>query len=184
MANELSPPFKYADYLIGEEIILRALNQQEDHARDGKYSSSWSNSDRIEQSGVFFRSTVLRDDFDMAGFQHCVPEPPCPWDKEGHDLTYDQFNDIIMSNDGIFTHRFEVFKRTDSAGQDGYQAGAKLLDYTLNQNELKENVRSEFSYYQRTINELGYRGPAVIKIERLSRGRVDNSFEYLFNFIG
>jgi hypothetical protein len=183
MANEISPPFSYAKYLIGEEIILRSLNQQEDFADKKEYDATWNNNDRIEQSSMFFRSSILRLDFNLAGFEHCLPKPPCPWDKQGDDLKYDQFNDVIMGNDGIFTHRIEVFKRTDEPNKSGFQVGEKIMSYKIEQKNLKEVIRSEFSYYHRTVEQQGYKGKALVKVEKLSRGSIDSTFFYLFNFV-
>lgn len=184
MANELKPPFSYADYLIGEEIILRSLNQQEDFAGKKEYGDTWTNNDRIEQSSMFFKSSVLRNDFNMDGFEHCLPKPPCPWDKEGDDLKYEQFKDIIMGNDGIFTFRYEVFKRTDNPDKSGFELGNLVLSYSLDQSKLEENIRGEFSYYHQKVEIPGYTGMAVVRAEKLSRGTIDSTFFYLFNFVG
>lgn len=183
MANELSPPFSYANNLIGEEIILRSLNQQEDFAGKGEYGATWNNDDRIEQSSMFFKSSVMRLDFNMDGFEHCIPKPPCPWDKEGDDLNEAQFKDIIMGNDGIFTYRYGVFQRTDEPGKSGFEIGDRVMSYSLDQSKLAESVRGEFSFYQRTVENPGYLGRAVVKIEKLSRGVLDSTFYYLFNFV-
>lgn len=184
MAKEITPPFSYANYLIGEEIILRSLNQQEVYAEKKEYDATWNNNDRIEKSSMFFKSSVLRLDFDLDGFEHCLPRPPCPWDKEGDNLKYDQFKGIIMGNDGIFTHRYEVFKRTDDPDKSGFNLGDMLMSYALDQSKLKEDIRSEFSYFERNVEVLEYTGKAVVKVEKLSRGSIDSTFFYLFNFVG
>lgn len=183
MANELAPPFPYADYLIGEEIILRALNQQEDFTDKNEFGASWSSDDRIEQSSMFFKSNVLRQDFDMAGFEHCIPKPPCPWEKEKDQLNDAQFKDIILGNDGINTFRINVYERTDEPGKNGYSTGKELFAYTLDQASLDESVRTEFLYYARSALTDRYTGNAVIRIEKLARGVLENTFHYLFEFV-
>lgn len=183
MAKKCSNPFSYSDFLIGEEIILRSLSQQEAFAGTGAYSASWSIDDRIEQSSMFFRSSILRQDFKMDGYDGCLANPPCPWDKEGDRLQYGQFRDIIMANDGIFTCRYQVFERADDPGKEGFRLGDRLLSYDLDQGCLMEPLRGQFNYYHCNTEKPGYSGDAVIKIEKLARGVTENTFYYLFRFV-
>ena len=183
MAKELAPPFSYADYLIGEEIILRSLNQQEDFKNNNEYGASWSQDDRIEQSSMFFKSNVLRLDFNTEGYEHCLPKPPCPWDKEKDQLNDGQFKDILMGNDGINAFRFQVYERIDEPRKAGFSFGKKLLAYTPNQKALEESVRGDFLYYQRPDLAERFTGSAVIRIEKLTRGVLESSFHYLFEFV-
>lgn len=183
MAKELAPPFSYADYLIGEEIILRSLYQQEDFSKNNEYGASWSADDRIEQSNMFFKSNVLRLDFNMEGFEHCIPKPPCPWDKEKDQLNQAQFKDIIMGNDGMNSFRINVYERIDEPGRTGFSMGTQLMGYTLDQKSLDESVRADFTYYHRSSLSDRYVGNAVVRIDKLSRGVLESTFHYLFEFV-
>ena len=184
MAEGLKPPFDYSNILIGEEIIYRGLNQQEDQASSDKFGRTWSNDDRIEQSSMFFKSSVLRSDFDTSDFEHCLPYPPCPWAKDKDDeedgvseIGLSKFNDVIMSNDGIFSYKIEVIERTDA--MDSINLGPKVFDYEINQNKLDPDFQSEFSYLSRSVTT-GYTGKAAIRIQRRHRGELDQEFYYLF----
>ncbi len=186
MATGLKPPFDYSNILIGEEVIYRGLNQQEDNAKSDKFGQVWSNTDRIEQSSMFFKSSVLRNDFDLTGFEHCLPQPPCPWPKEDEepekqdDIPQSLFKDIVMSNDGIFSYKFEVLSRSNS--QTEIEPGDLLFDYQINQTKLDPDYQSEFSYLTKN-GSTDYKGKAVIRIQRRHRGEVDQIFYYVFDLV-
>lgn len=178
---ELTTPFNYRDILIGEEVLYRALVQQEDFANTNKYGATWSSQDLVEKSSAYFKANVLRADFAIpAEFQHCVPYPPCPWNKEDDSVGHDQFNPIIMSAGGVYTFTVDVHRRTDT-GTRSFSIGAKVIEYSVRQENLHPNIRSEFTYYKKLLLVPDATGAAVIVIKRYHRGALDQQFHYLFD---
>ena len=92
----------------------------------------------------------------------------------------DEFEPIIMGADGVYTHSLDVHLRTDN-GTTSFSVGSKIISYGLDQNALDENVRAEFSYYQKTVINENATGKAVIVIKRFHRGNADREFYYLFD---
>lgn len=178
---ELTLPFNYVDILIGEEIIYRALVQQERFAQQGLYGADWTEADAIEKSSAFLKANVLRSDFMIpAEYQHCIPEPPCPWDKVDDKVENTKIKPVVFGADGVYTYTLSVHQRTD--GQNSYVIGSKVIDFTNNQSALAADIRSEFSYFDR--NEISqYQGTAIFVIERFHRGNSDHLFYYLFDLI-
>ncbi len=169
---ELNTPFDYRNILIGEEIIYRALLQQEDFARQVLHGAEWTDRDQIEKSGAYFKSNVLRADFAIpAELQHCLPKPPCPWDKQKDEVEVAKFKPIVTGSDGVYTYQFLV-KRLDT-NQD-------VIRYSLDSSKLHASIRSEFSYFE--IGVLGaFTGPAIIEISKFHRGTLDYTFKYRFD---
>ena len=175
----LNTPFDYGTNLIGEEIIFRGLSQQQRFAQNNEHGATWSAQDGIEKSQAYFQANVLKTDFSIPPqYQHCKPEPPCPWDKEGDDLTPADLMPVIMANDGVYTYSYRVAQRTDT--QNGFDIGPTIADYSQDQSKLDPKIQSEFAYYGHS--GVGtYTGPAVIVIEKLHRGTVQETVYYLFN---
>jgi hypothetical protein len=178
---ELTVPFDYRTILIGDEIIYRALVQQERHAQQGIYGKDWTETDQLEKSGAFFRSNVMRSDFAIpAEYQHCVPEPPCPWDKTEDKVDAAKINPVIFGSDGVYTHALAVHQRID--GNNVYTVGNSVIAFTNNQAALDANIRSEFSYF--AVNESSaYQGAAVFVIQRFHRGTLEREFHYTFELV-
>lgn len=178
---ELTTPFDYRNILIGEEIMYRALIQQEDFARQGLYGADWTDADQIEKSAAYFKANVLRADFAIpAEYQHCLPYPPCPWDKQDNKIEVAKIKPVITGADGVYTYGLSVYQRTD--GQNTYTLGGKVIDYVNNQSALAVNIRGEFNYYANTQIS-PYLGMAAFVIERFHRGVKDREFVYLFDLI-
>lgn len=168
---ELNTPFDYRNILIGEEIIYRALLQQEEFARQGLYGAEWTERDQIEKSGAYFKANVLRADFAIpAELQHCLPKPPCPWDKQTDEVELAKFKPIVTGSDGIYTYTFLV-KRLDN-NQD-------IIRYTLDSSKLDASIRSEFSYFEIAVLA-SFTGTASIEISKFHRGTLDYMFKYRF----
>lgn len=177
----LNIPFDYASNLIGQEIIYRALSQQERFAQSSEHGASWSQQDSIEKSQAYFQANVLRTEFSIPSkYEHCRPEPPCPWDKEGDDLKPQDFMPIIMATDGVYSYSYKAFQRVDA--NKGYSLGPSILDYNLDQSKLDAKIRSEFTLFEPS-GAINYQGPAVLVVEKSHRGVVESSFHYLFNLI-
>jgi hypothetical protein len=178
---ELTVPFDYRSILIGDEIIYRALTQQEKHAQQGKYGREWAEADQLQKSGAYFRSNVMRSDFAIPSeYQHCVPEPPCPWDKTEDKVDAAKINPTIFGSDGVYTHALAVHQRVD--GNNMYAVGNPVIAFTLNQAALHASIRSEFSYF--AVNEITlFQGPAVFVIQRFHRGTLEREFHYTFELI-
>ncbi|MDX1406920.1 MAG: hypothetical protein R3330_02270 [Saprospiraceae bacterium] len=180
---EITTPFNYREILIGEEILYRALLQQEQHAQSSHYGATWSDQDQVEKSSAYFKANVLRTDFAIpAEFQHCVPYPPCPWKKEEHEVAHDQFKPVVMAASGIYTFEISVHRRTDSGNQ-SFSVGARIIGYTLDASALEANIRSEFAYYRKDIVQPDATGAAVVVMKRFHRGNPDHQFHYLFDLI-
>ncbi|HLF64870.1 MAG TPA: hypothetical protein VI603_13995 [Saprospiraceae bacterium] len=178
---ELTTPFDYLNILIGEEIIYRALLQQEEFARQELYGAEWTDADQIEKSAAYFKANVLRSDFAIpAELQHCVPYPPCPWDKQEHKIEVAKIKPVVTGADGTYTYGLTVYQRTDS--QNSYVLGNKVIEYINNQSALDANIRGEFNYYDnRELSQ--YLGAAAFVIDRYHRGIKDHEFYYLFDLI-
>lgn len=178
---ELTVPFDYRSILIGEEIIYRALVQQERHAQQGIYGREWSEQDQLEKSAAYFKSNVLRSDFSIpAEFQHCVPEPPCPWDKVDDKVEAAKINPVIFGSDGVYSYGLTVHQRVD--GNNSYALGSPVIAFANNQSALDVNIRGEFAYFD--ANEITqYQGPAVFVIQRYHRGTPDRDFHYTFDLL-
>ncbi len=175
----LNIPFDYASNLIGQEIIYRALSQQQRFAQGGQHGATWSQQDAIEKSQSYFQANVLRTEFSIPSkYEHCKPEPPCPWDKEGDDLKPQDLMPIIMANDGVYTYSYGVYERTDH--QRGYSQGAPVTLYALDQSGLDPSIQSEFTLFRHS-GVSNYQGTALFVIEKSHRGTVESAFHYLFN---
>lgn len=168
---ELNTPFDYVNILIGEEIIYRALLQQEEFAAQGQHGAEWTEQDALEKSGAYFKSQVLRADFTIpAALQHCVPKPPCPWDKVNDEVEISKFKPIVTGSDGVYTYQFSV-KRLDT--------NQEIIRYTLDQTKLHSSIRSEFSFFEITILS-AFVGTACIEISKFHRGSLAYGFKYRF----
>lgn len=177
----LTLPFDYAQYLIGEEILYRALSQQQRFAATGQYGMTWDQQDETEKSQAFFQANVLRADFTIPSkYQHCVPEPPCPWDKQNDQLTNSDFWPIITLNEGVFTYGFTVNQRQDSGNQ--FTIGPAIIQYTQDQGQLDPAIQGEFAYFGRDAGT-GYTGLAIVQIVKQHRGTVQSTYYYLFEMI-
>ncbi|MDX1410279.1 MAG: hypothetical protein R3330_19145, partial [Saprospiraceae bacterium] len=86
----LNTPFDYTEYLIGEEIIFRALTQQKTLAGEGKYGMTWTQADEAEKALYEGRCVTARTHFSNVP-QHCVPYPPCTWEKDVDRVRHGQF---------------------------------------------------------------------------------------------
>lgn len=175
---ELTVPFDYRNILIGEEIVYRALTQQERHAQQGTYGRDWTDPDRQEKSAFYFKANVMRSDFAIpAEYQHCIPEPPCPWDKQEDKVDAAKIKPVIFGADGVYTFALAVHQRID--GNNTFAVGTKVIEFILAQNALHSSIRSEFSHF--SMNEITlYQGAAVFVIERFHRGTLDRQFYYTF----
>jgi hypothetical protein len=143
---ELTTPFDYRNILIGEEIIYRALVQQEDHAGQGKYGAEWTERDAIDKSAAYFTSNVLRADFTIPSeYGHCIPEPPCPWDKQEHKVELSKIKPIVTAADGVYTYVLAIHQRADTAS--AYTIGNKVVNFISDQNALSAGIRGEFNYF-------------------------------------
>jgi hypothetical protein len=178
---ELTTPFDYREILIGDEIIYRCHVQQEQFAQQGLYGAEWTEADQIEKSSAYFKFNVLRADFTIPSeYQHCIPEPPCPWDKQEDKVDITKIKPVIFGADGVYTYVLAVHQRTD--GQNSFTVGAKVIDYTNDQSALAANIRNEFLYF--AMQEISaYQGKSVFVIERFHRGNSDRTFYYLFDLL-
>ena len=178
---ELTTPFDYRNILIGEEIMYRSLVQQEDFARQGKYNAEWTERDQIDKSAAYFNASVLRGDFAIpAEYQQCIPEPPCPWDKQENKVEVAKMKPVVTTSDGVYSYILAVYQRID--GANSYTLGNKAIDFVNDQSALAANIRGEFSYYG--VNVLSqFLGAAVFVIERHHRGVKDREFHYVFDLI-
>jgi len=168
---ELNTPFDYVNILIGEEVIYRALLQQEEFAAQGLHGAEWTEQDALEKSAVYFKSQVLRADFTIpAALQHCIPKPPCLWDKLNDEIEIAKFKPIITGSDGVYTYEFSV-KRIDT--------NAEVIRYTLDQTKLHSSIRSEFSFFDVAILN-AFVGTAMIHIAKYHRGSLSYSYKYRF----
>ena len=180
---EITTPFDYRETLIGEEILYRALLQQEEDAASARYGATWSAQDQIEKSSAYFKANVLRTDFSISSeFQHCVPYPPCPWKKEEHAVSPDQFKPVIMAASGIYTFEIVVHRRVDS-GTQSFTIGAPVIRYVIDQQTLQPNIRAEFTYYRKEVLQPDASGAAVVVLQRYHRGNQDRQFHYLFDLL-
>ncbi len=179
--TDLTIPFDYSAILIGEEIIYRCLVQQEKFAQQGKFGADWSEADQTEKSAAFFKANVLRADFSIPSqYQQCVPEPPCPWDKEEDKVDIAKITPVLFGADGVYTYALSIHQRID--GQNSYAVGNAVIDFPNNQSALAASIRSEFSYFD--VSEISqYQGAAVFVIERFHRGTSDHTFYYCFDLI-
>ena len=59
----LTTPFDYRTILIGEEIIYRALIQQEDFHQKGWYGAQWDDRDQIEKKRRLLSRKCAADRF-------------------------------------------------------------------------------------------------------------------------
>ena len=177
----LLPPFDYASILIGEEIIFRGLSQQQRYAQANKYGMTWSQQDDVEKGQAFYQANVLKTDFAIPPqYQQCIPEPPCPWDKQKDELSASDLMPILMSLDGVYSYTYKVAQRTDSGNT--FQVGQTIAQYGLDQSRLDPKVQSEFAYYAHQ-SQISYLGDAVMLIEKLHRGQVQSTFTYLFKLV-
>lgn len=176
--SELTTPFDYRNILIGEEIIYRALLQQEDHAQQGKYGATWTAADQLEKSAMYFKLNVMRADFAIpAEFQHCFPKPPCPFPKDNDTIHSNLIKPVICGSDGVYTYGLSIHARTDSGGS--YTVGAKIFDFVNNQNMLAAVIRGEFLYYD--VNRIAMTsGLSVFVVDKFHRGSLERQFFYLF----
>ena len=175
----LNTPFDYSSNLIGQEIIFRALSQQERFAETGAHGATWNQQDSVEKSQAYYQANVMRTDFSIPSkYEHCRPEPPCPWDKEGDNLTSNDLMPILLANDGVYTYSFKVAQRNDNTN--GFTVGPVIAQYAPDQSRLDTKIQSEFTYLAHA-GVSKYVGPAVIVVERSHRGNVENTFNYLFN---
>lgn len=180
----LTTPFPYRDYLIGEEIMYRALIQQETFAGEGNsFGAQWNDAtDGLIKSGTYFKASLLRTDFTIPSeYQHCMPYPPCPWRKDDDILSEENFKPIIMGAGGVYTYSFDVYKRRDD-GTRTFTVEDHLMSYTIDESQLSPAIRSEFTYYTRHVRDSAPGARAVIVIQRSHRGSVDLRFYYLFTF--
>jgi len=177
----LTTPFDYRSILIGDEIMYRALLQQEEFAQQGKYGADWTDRDQLDKSAAYFNSNVLRADFSIPSeYVHCIPEPPCPWDKQGNKIEVSKIKPVMMASDGVYSYTFRVCQRVD--GQNSYAMGNNVIQYVNNQSALDVNIRGEFTYFE--MNSLSqYLGPSVFVIERFHRGTKQREFHYVFDLI-
>ncbi len=177
----LTTPFDYRNILIADEIIYRALLQQEEFAQQGKFSAEWSERDQLDKSAAYFNSNILRTDFAVpAEFVHCVPEPPCPWDKQGNKIEVSKLKPVLLASDGVYSYTFKVCQRVD--GQGNYAMGSEVIQFVNNQSALEANIRAVFTHFD--VNVLSkYLGPSVFVIERFHRGTKQREFHYVFDLI-
>lgn len=177
----LLPPFDYSTILIGEEIVFRALSQQQRYAKANKYGMSWSPQDDVEKGQAFYQANVLRTDFAIPPkYQQCIPEPPCPWDKHNDELTAKDLMPILMSLDGVYSYTYRVSQNSISGNT--YQVGQTIAQYGLDQGKLDPTVQTEFAYYEHQ-SQISYLGDAILLIEKLHRGQVQSTFTYLFKLV-
>jgi len=177
----LIPPFDYGAILIGEEIIYRGLSQQQKFAQANQYGMTWSPQDDVEKGQAFFQANVLKTDFAIPPqYQQCIPEPPCPWDKQKDELSAADLMPILMSLDGVYSYTYRVAQRSDN--NNAYQVGQTFAQYGQDQSALDPSVQSEFAYFAHQ-SQITYTGPAIILIEKLHRGQVQSTFTYLFNMV-
>ena len=174
----LTTPFDYTAYLVGEEIIYRALTQQKNFAGQGQYGMTWTPADVTDRDEYETKYGNARQHFVNVP-QHCVPYPPCPWDKVYDKVAYAQFKDVIMLADAVFTYRFRVHLRTDQ-GTTRFTPGAQVIGYQPDQDALDAAIRNQFRYFKKEANS-GTTGKAVIVIERMIGGTVDKTYYYLFD---
>jgi hypothetical protein len=182
--SDVSTPFNYRDNLIGEEIIYRALLQQERYAGEAnKFGAEWDvNVDGVVKSGMYFKASVLRTDFAIASeFQHCMPYPPCPWRKDEDILRHADLKPIIMGPRGVYTYAFDVYKRSDQ-DTSRFTIGDHLMSYTIDNSELSAAIRAEFTYYSLRIMAAAPGEKAVVVVQQGHRGSIDRHFYYLFTF--
>ena len=174
-------PFDYGSILIGEEIIFRALSQQQKFAATGQYGMTWDQQDEIAKSQAFFQANILRTDFTIPlKYQNCDPEPPCPWSKTEDKLAASDFWPVLTANDGTSTYAFRVAQRNDIGNQ--FNIGPTVIAYSPDQGELDPAIQAEFSYHKRDTGT-GYTGPAIIEVLRQHRGTVQDTFYYLFDIV-
>lgn len=177
----LLPPFDYSKILIGEEIIFRALSQQQRYAKANKYGMTWSPQDDVEKGQAFYQANVMRTDFAIPPqYQQCIPEPPCPWDKHNDELSAADLMPVLMSLDGVYSYNFRVGQITISGNT--FQVGQTLAQYSLDQAQLDPSVQAEFAYYEHQ-SQISHLGDAIIVIQKLHRGQVQSTFNYLFKLV-
>ncbi|RLD19470.1 MAG: hypothetical protein DRI69_08350 [Bacteroidetes bacterium] len=181
----LDTPFDYAAILNGTEIIFRGLKQQHIYADANEYGLKWDKKvDGALQTQTEDGSKSMREqDFKVPqNLQGCVSNPPCPWDKSGADqLTSDNFMPIIMPNVSGTTYNIKVSKQTASAGEK-YKADGTLADYKIEPGALVPGIQSKFLYYS-YAGKIKYLGEAIIVIEEIQGGSIQNTFTYLFKFV-
>ena len=187
MAKLQSPPpekLSYDKYLIGEEIAMRALEQQKNEHIKDTTSRPWSNDLRAESGRVLHASSILRDLFDIDEAKypnHCQVSPPCPWAKDSDDVKQSQLKNIIMEIDGVY--RYEV-KIVEGHHNDG--VGATIANYKDNPNLPNNYPSDSFFYLEKNIDNGTYRGDATFVIDQFaltSSGSSDaiRRFVYKFN---
>lgn len=179
---ELTIPFDYRNILIGEEIAFRALSQQERHAQQGTYGREWTDADRLEKSAMFFKANVLRSDFAIPSeYQHCFPEPPCPWEKQEDKVDAATIKPVIFGADGVYTYALGVYQRID--GNNQYTIGNKIIEFVSAQNALDSSIRNEYAYFATNELSSAYQGAAIFVIERFHKGNSDREFHYTFDLL-
>ncbi|MDX1476768.1 MAG: hypothetical protein R3301_03645 [Saprospiraceae bacterium] len=174
----LNTPFDYNQYLIGEEIIFRALTQQRSFAGQGKYGMKWTQADEADRTAYEQAFGTARGHFVNVP-SHCVPYPPCPWDKNNDRVTHGQFKDIIMLADGNLSYQFKVQMRTDQ-GTSSFTLGQQVIDYTPDQDALDPSIQAQFRFFKKETNSAST-GTAAIVIEKYSGGTLTKTFYYLFD---
>ena len=176
---DLTVPFDYASILIGDEVIFRALSQQQRFAQNGQYGQEWTDADSTEKKATDLNASILKADFSVPSeYQNCVPEPPCPWDKQDDIIEASKIKSAIFKTDSVFSYELRVCQRVD--GQNLYTIGSKVMEYNINQGALASNIRGEYVYFE--VNDLSqYTGKAVFVIERFHKGALDRAFFYLFD---
>lgn len=174
----LNTPFNYAQYLVGEEILFRALTQQKYLAGQHWYGMTWASADQGDLDSYTQKSQTARRDFTNIP-QHCVPYPPCPWDKEVDKVTYGQFKDIIMLADSSQSYQIRVQLRSDS-GTNSFTLGSEVLGYDKDQSALDPSIRDQFTFLKKEVNSATV-GKAAVVIERYVGGALDKKFYYLFD---
>ena len=177
----LNIPFDYSNILIGDEISFRALSQQQRQAAAGEFGRTWDSQDDLAKSQSFFQSQVMRTSFNIpARYQHCDPEPPCPWEKTKDELSDADFMPVMNSNDGVNTWTFLVAERPGNNNK--VRVGQPIIQYTPAQNQLDPVIQGEFAYFERGPAS-GYTGPAVVVIKKHHRGQVVDEYYYTFDMV-
>ena len=123
----------------------------------------------------------MRTNFNIpAKYQHCDPEPPCPWEKTKDELTDADFMPVMNSNDGVNTWTFLVAERL--GGNTSIQVGPAIITYTPAQSQLDPVIQGEFAYFERGPQS-AYKGNAVVVIRKHHRGQVVDEYYYTFEMV-